>query len=276
MGIFLFAYPVFGLRTPSFSQDRALNNRRDNSLLLYMSNMYDNGEIPVHRKNVVDEKRGDKLPEGQVRMRICEIRSLSSKECGYIADALGQWDKKRRNHEPEIKEIIAILRMDDEKKQSFLNPEEGESLEIYLVISDSDVNGKGKIDIEGFVMASFDRGLFIKDKAIFHINCIEISPDNLEPSARFKGVGEHLLLYTLLKGIKTCPDEIWFDIRSDVLDKKGLPDADKKTFSILEAKNYILDRLNRVLDYIKKDASQDDAYALEILSSINRMTENAI
>ena len=194
----------------------------------FFSSFYDKDGIdgfPVLRNNVPGKEKG------QVVLRVCEISELSDSERPDIIEALMSWFGygPRVIHQWRVDEIISDLIRAESLKGVPLNDD---GRRTYIAISDPDVNGKYKIDIEGFVIVKeFDNDTWVA--------CWEIKPDNRDEEhkpygmpktaeyaksheRRFIGVGRQLLCYAVHRELKTRK-EIGFDLTAeDELKAEGL------------------------------------------------------
>jgi len=170
--------------------------------------------ITVLRNNVLGKSRG------QTTMRVCEISELSDSERPDIIEAFESWSSygRRVRHQWRIDEIISDLKRANSRTSDPLNDDLRRT---YIAISNSEVNGKKRINIEGFVIAKeFDYTTWIA--------CWEIKPDNRGEehesykvaktanytkthARRFIGVGRQLLCYAVYRELKTSI-EMGFDL----------------------------------------------------------------
>lgn len=204
--------------------------------------------IPVLRNNV------SRKNQGQVTMRVCEISELSDEERPGVIEALDHWSDyaQRVTHQWRVDEIIADLKRAESGKEVPLN---GDLRRTYIAISSPEVNGKEKVDVEGFVIVKeFDGDTWVA--------CWEIKPDNRDEEPRFIGIGRQLLCYAVHRELGTRY-EIGFDLDTeDELRAEGLRP------NIIYEDTYLVDyvrrRIRKTLK-ILEDAPDTDIHAKALL-----------
>jgi len=246
----LYPYPQDNLRNTSMSQDSG----RINQFLFFMSTQK---SISVG------------VPNGQVRLRVCKLQELSEKERDVVSASIYRWLDLDDEHKWLKKDIIEFCRT-GKRHDDYRN--------IYLAISDPDVNGKGDIEVEGVVTEGniYDR----EDSDTYLVRIIDVHPLNRGGNPRFKGVATQLVCFILLKGLIETKCE-YFELRfNKELTAKMSERLGLKIGFTSNTRREVIDSLvenaKKVLKYLADALNKDDEGATEILKQLRRMSKKPI
>lgn len=214
---------------------------------------------------------GSGIRKQQITLKVCEISELTDQERLAVIQSLSNWTdcELQAKHARLIKNIVSYLSGQIVQPGRTFYP--GKS-RVYVALSDTDTNGKNRIDVEGFITTNDDA-----DGA--NIECWEVKPDNRKPAGeseanilrmelqlilqsptkpvrepRFIGVGRQLLFHVLHRESMSHKGCIGFNIVSrHELAADGL-DIEKRYFPD-ELLVPMLERSERTLNLLKDAVS---------------------
>lgn len=260
------------LRTPSIFQDE----EKIYQLLRYMYGDHERSGkgVIVYRKDTQEEKGA------QVVLPVYEISwiidNFSEEQQQAVIDALKRW---KPVHVTVWQEILGILLLKDMSSEELYETDnthgfaylsrltselgQGPPYRFYLAISESEINGIKKIEVEGFVeVLKYPFVTTIDDS---EVKTLEIRR-TAEGKEEFTGLGRQLLRYALRKELELGVKRIKFGLSGltyKLLEKEGL-DV-RRMYGRKELENFILNGARKTMDLLKNSESR------EILEAINRM-----
>lgn len=272
------------LRNPSFSQNKGDRYR----ILAFMKLILD-GKVVVKRNNVAGKEIG------QVNMKVKSIKDISgdktlSKE---VSNSFASWDDGLLNWYGAYYDIDVICNkfyltrkgleiLADTVHKTTISELKSGQISIsyidnaYLVLSDGDVNGNKRIDVEGVATVQYS-----PSEKLCTLNLLEVKPNNRDfiytdlmigfnerrnlPISRFIGVGEALFWHAALKETQSENARIYFDIDDWILAKMGL---ESKTYTREELLKHFEKYALKILGYLNEYANSGDEGARTILEEI--------